>query len=159
MDDKQIKKDRLRYTKNTTSSGLAIIAIVLNVLSFVSIYKSDVGNYYYTWLTGISIIYNLLFMLTVFLCSEGVKSYKMGYSVLLMAVGAIQFVRIFIIPLKASQAMVKISGEESVVMGPAQHNRILIYLISSGVICIAAGVIGVIKTWKLKTYLHEIDAE
>ena len=159
MDDKQIKKDRLRYTKNTTSSGLALLAIVLNVFYFVSIYKSDVGNYYYTWLTGVSIIYNLLFMLTVFLCSEGVKSYKTGYAVTLLIVGALQFVRIRIIPAKAAAAVVKLSGEEIQVMGTAQHTRIIIYLAASGSLCILAGIIGIIRTRTLNSYLKEIESK
>ena len=62
-----IKKDRLRFTKNVLSSNLTLLAIVFNALYFVSIYKSDVGSYYYTWMIGISVVYNLLFMLAAFL--------------------------------------------------------------------------------------------
>ena len=39
MDDQNIKVDRMRYSKNTQSSRLALLAIVLDVLFFVSIYK------------------------------------------------------------------------------------------------------------------------
>lgn len=159
MTDKQIKKDRLRYTKNTTSSTLALIAIVLNVLYFVSVYRSDVGDYYYSWLTGTSIIYNLLFMLTVFLCSEGVKNYKLSYSAVLIIVGALQFVRTQIIPKKAAEAVVKLSGEEIAVMGEKQHMWILIFLVSSGIICITAGIIGIVKTLTLNRYLREIESQ
>ena len=45
MNEENIKLDRMRYTKNTTSSRLAILAIVFDVLFFISLYKSDVGNY------------------------------------------------------------------------------------------------------------------
>ena len=48
MDAKTIKKDRLRYTKNKLSANLAYLAIVFDVLYFVSIYSSDVDTYYYT---------------------------------------------------------------------------------------------------------------
>ena len=47
MDEqRRISLDRMRYTKNTLSSSLALCAIVFNVLYFVSIYESDVGSWY-----------------------------------------------------------------------------------------------------------------
>ena len=80
MNEEQlIQRDRMRFTKNTLSSGLALLAILFNVLYFVSIYKSDVGSYYYNILMGASVLYNLIFMLVVFLSSEGVKSYKAAF--------------------------------------------------------------------------------
>ena len=72
--DALVKKDRLRFTKNKLSSSLTLLAIVFNALYFVCIYKSDVGSYYYQYMMGISVVYNLLFMLIAFLASEGVKS-------------------------------------------------------------------------------------
>ena len=65
-DDLTVKRDRMRYTKDTVSSRLVLLAIVLDALYFISIYKSDVGNYFYTWVIGASIIYNLLFLLFAF---------------------------------------------------------------------------------------------
>ncbi len=59
-DDRSVQLDRMRYTKNTASSRLALLAIVFDVLFFISIYKSDVGTYYYTATIGGSIIYNLV---------------------------------------------------------------------------------------------------
>ena len=58
-----IKRDRLRYTKNKLSANLTLLAIILNALYFVSIYKSDVGSFYYNYLIGISVVYKLLFLL------------------------------------------------------------------------------------------------
>lgn len=159
MDEKQIRRDRLRYSKNKTSSGLALLAIVLNVFYFVSIYRTDIGNYYYTWLTGVSIIFNLVFMLTVFLCSEGVKNYHIGYSVTLIVVGIIQFVRTQIIPKRAFEAVVTLADEETKVMSAAQHTRIIIYLTASGALLIIAGVIGIIKTCELRAYQKELEAK
>ena len=159
MDEKQIRRDRLRYSKNKTSSGLALLAIVLNVFYFVSIYRTDIGNYYYTWLTGVSIIFNLVFMLTVFLCSEGVKNYHIGYSVTLIIVGVIQFVRTQIIPKRAFEAVVTLADEETKVMSAAQHTRIIIYLTASGAFLIIAGIIGIIKTCELRAYQKELEAK
>lgn len=88
--DKSIKVDRMRYTKNKFSSNLALLAIIFDVFYFVSIYKSDVSNYYYTLVIGASIIYNLAFMLAAFLASEGVKSYGEKYCYLLIVLGVLQ---------------------------------------------------------------------
>ena len=98
-DKKTIQLDRMRYTKNTFSSRMVYLAILFDVFYFVSIYESDVGNWYYTWLIGISIVYNLVFMLISFLASEGVKNYKTGYGYLLLGLGVGQIARIFILPM------------------------------------------------------------
>ena len=63
QNDLFIKRDRMRYTKDSFSSGLVLLAIVFNVLYFVSIYQTDVGRYYYNWVIGASVVYNLLFLL------------------------------------------------------------------------------------------------
>ena len=158
-DDALIKKDRLRYTKNKLSANLTLLAIVFNALYFVSIYKSDVGSYYYKLIIGISIVYNLLFMLFAFLSSEGVKSYKLGYSFVLAALGCGQIIRIFILPLSAKAAVVALSGEEQVVMGGGQFVRVCIFLVASAALCIAAGAIAFIKTRTLTAYRAELSGK
>lgn len=159
MDEKQIRKDRLRFTKNKTSSSLALVAILINIFYFVSIYKSDVQSYYYTWLTGVSIIYNLLFMLSVFLCSEGVKNYKMGYSVAMIVIGALQLVRTAIIPAKAHAAVVTVNDVETLVMSSKQYLYVVTLLIASGVVLIIGGIIGIIKTHTLESYIKELESK
>ena len=62
-DENLIRRDRMRFIKNSQSANLCYLAILLNVFYFVSIYKSDVGTYYYNILIGVSIVYNLIFML------------------------------------------------------------------------------------------------
>ena len=156
-EDQVIRKDRMRYTKNSLSSGLALIAILANVFYFVSIYKSDVGSYYYKLIIGASILYNLLFMLVVFLSSEGVKGYKMGYAYALLVIGALQIVRIFILPLSAHNATVMINQQETVVMQNAQFIRVIFYLCVSAACCIAAGIIAIIKTRALNAHLAELN--
>ena len=94
--DLYIKRDRMRYTKDSLSSGLVLLSIVFNVLYFVSIYKSDVARYYYTWKIGVSIVYNLLFLLIAFLASQGVKSRKTGYETTLLVLGGIAAVLVLI---------------------------------------------------------------
>ncbi len=151
-----VKKDRLRYTKNKTSSTLAIIAIVFNVLYFVSLYSSDVGNYYYKMITGLSVVYNLLFMLITFLCSEGVKAYNINHAYILLGVGAMQIVRIFYIPMKAHSTLIALDGAERLVMDDGQFIWIVICLVASAVACIAGGIVGIIKTKTLENYNKEL---
>ncbi|MBQ0125082.1 MAG: hypothetical protein KBS59_02010 [Clostridiales bacterium] len=158
-EDKLTRRDRMRYTKNSLSSALALLAILFNVFFFVSIYKTDVGSYYYKAIIGISIIYNLLYMLCVFLCSEGVKNYNKSYSYVLIIVGAVQIVRMFIIPKAAHSATVILGETETVVMGNAQYARVIIYLLLSAALCIGAGIIGLLKSHALTEHMKSLDGQ
>ncbi len=155
MDAKTIKKDRLRYTKNKLSANLAYLAILFDVLYFVSIYSSDVDTYYYTITIGFSVLYNLVFLLTAFLSSEGVKNYKKNYSWIIMVVGVLQFVRILGIPRMAHSTVLTLDGVETVVMGDKQFLWVVICLVVSGVACIASGIAGIYKATTLENYMKE----
>ena len=135
-----IKRDRMRFTKDKMSANLVIMAIVFDCLYFVSIYQTDVGSYYYTWVIGASIIYNLLFLLTAFLASEGVKNRKTGYTGLLIGIGVMQIVRIFYLPAKAHAATVVVSGTELPAMGNGQYFYVVACLAVSAACCIVAAV-------------------
>ena len=153
-EDRTTLLDRMRYTKNTASSRMALLAIVFDVLFFISLYKSDVGTYYYTALIGASIIYNLVFMLVAFLCSEGVKNYKPTYSWAMIVLGIIQIVRIFIIPVNAHSAQV--SGQP--VMGDAQFIRMIIYLTASAACLFAGAVVNTKKSRALSRHISSLEA-
>ena len=146
--------DRMRYTKNTASSRLALLAIVFDILFFISIYKSDVGTYYYTILIGASILYNLVFLLITFLCSEGVKSYRTGYSWVMICLGIIQIIRIFILPADAHRTVV--SG--MAVMGAGQFIRVVIYLAASAVCLFAGAIVNIKKSRALAKYTASLQA-
>jgi len=105
-----IKKDRLRYTNNKASANLTYLAILFNVLYFVSIYQSDVNNYYYTITIGLSVLCNLVFLLIAFLSSEGLKNYKLNYAYVIIALGLLQILRIFGIPSMAHSTLTVVSG-------------------------------------------------
>ena len=120
MDKAEIKKDRLRYTKNKASANLTYLAIVFNVLYFVSIYSSDVNNYYYTITIGVSVVYNLVFLLIAFLSSEGLKNYKLSYAYTIIAVGIMQVVRIIGIPKSAHSTLTIVNEVEVLVMDDKQ---------------------------------------
>ncbi len=152
-----VKKDRLRFTKNKFSANMTLLSIVFNAMYFVSIYKSNVGSYYYNYMMGISVIYNLVFMLAAFLSSEGVKSYKMGYSYLLILIGLGQIARVFIIPMKAHDTMILLSEVEEKVMNDTQFWWVTGCLAASAVCCMIAGIVGIAKTTTLNSYQKELD--
>ena len=158
-DEREVKLDRLRYTKNVASSRLAILAILFDVFFFVSLYKSDVGSYYYNILIGASILYNLIFMLAAFLASEGVKNYKPAFSYLLIALGLIQVARIFILPMRAHAATVTIKGVTSQVMGDAQFVRVVLYLTVSAGCCLAGAVINLRKSRALAAHIASLQGQ
>ena len=153
-DDRSVQLDRMRYTKNTTSSRLALLAIVFDVLFFISIYKSDVGTYYYTATTGGSIIYNLVFLLAAFLCSEGVKKYQTVYSWVMIVLGILQIARIFIIPMDAHRTIIN----SEPVMGNAQFIFTVVCLALSAACLFAGAVINLKKSRALSAHLASLQA-
>ncbi len=155
--DALIKKDRLRFTKNKLSANLTYLAIVVNALYFVSIYSKDVGTYYYKWLIGISVLYNLIFMLVAFLASEGVKGYKLSYGYVLLGLGIGQIIRIFVIPMSAHTDTIKIGEIEELVMDSGQFILVTVYLIVSAALCFIAGAVAIIKTTTLRSYEAELE--
>ena len=158
-EEKRIRLDRMRYTKNSLSASLTYLAILFDVLYFVSIYESDVGSWYYKILIGASVVYNLLFMLITFLSSEGVKNYKLGYGFTLIVMGALQVGRIFILPMQAVNATVNIKKISYPVMEQSQFIYVAVMLCLSAACAILAGVIAVVRTKKLSSYNKALAAQ
>ena len=169
----KIADDRMRFPKNTTSSRLALLAIVFDVLYFISIYKSDVGTYYYNIMIGASVVYNLIFLLATFLCSEGVKNYKRSYSKLMIVLGILQIARIFILPASAHSTVVgepiesiwqvfNVSIPVSVantVMSDGQFIRVSIYLVLSAICLFASAVINNKKSSALEAHIANLGLD
>lgn len=156
MNERSVRLDRMRYTKNTASSRLALLAIVFDVLYFVGLYRINV-DYYYTLMMGASILYNLVFMLAAFLSSEGVKNYKQGYSLVLCALGAIQIARIFILPVRAHATAVTAGGAEIMAMSDAQFTRAVIELVASAVCLFASAAVNLKKSRALKAHVAGLE--
>lgn len=156
-DEQMIRKDRMRYSKNTASSNLAILAILFDVLYFVSIYQSDVGTYYYRLIIGASILYNLVFMLAAFLSSEGIKNYNIHYAYLLAALGVGQVARIFILPMQAHSALVTVQGVDVVAMQNGQFTYVVACLAASAICCFGSAVIGFVRSRTLTEYLATLE--
>jgi hypothetical protein len=118
-----------------------------------------VGTYYYNILIGISIVYNLIFMLAVFLSSESVKNYDKKYSYVLAVVGVLQIARIFIIPMRAHNAKIMVNNAEVLVMHSGQFMRVCIYLIISAVCLLAAAAINYKKCAELSEHMKAIGVQ
>ena len=160
-EEEYIRKDRMRFTKNSLASTLAIVSIVFDVLYFLNIYSSDVhnnvGNFYYQIRIGASIILNLLFMLAAFLSSEGIKNYKSEYGYVMIVLGIIQVVRIFILPMQAHAAEITVAGVTSKVMGDAQFITVIIYLVLSAVAMFAGAYIGIKRSKELEAHMASLN--
>jgi hypothetical protein len=157
-EEKTIRLDRMRYTKNSAASGLALLAILFDVFYFISIYESNVGSWYYNILIGASILYNLVFMLAAFLSSEGIKNYKIGYSYAMIVLGILQIVRIFIYPVRAHAATVTIQEQAVTVMESRQFTFCVIWLTASAACLIAGAVIGMIRSRALQAHIATLNA-
>ena len=151
-----IKKDRMRFIKNKLPANLALLAILFDVFYFVSIYQSDVRDYYYTIMIGASILYNLVFMLACFLSSEGIKNYKLGYAWLLAGLGIGQIVRIFVLPAQAHATELKKVGR---VMADGQYTFVVVCLVVYAVCCLAAALIGGYRSVVLKQYQATLETK
>ncbi len=161
IDDNLISKDRMRYIKNKFSSNLCIIAILFDVFFFVSIYKIniDTSKNYYNILIGASIVYNLVFMLLAFLSCESVKNYDEKKCWMMVALGVLQIVRIFILPLKYHTSTVTIQSVQTAVMGSSQFMRCIIYLLISGACLLLGAVVGIKRSRTLKAYIATLGEE
>ena len=159
-DKKQMRLDRMRYTKNTLCSNMAILAIVANVLYFVIMYKIN-NKAMYELMMGASVVTNLLFLLFVYLCSEGVKNYNVNYAIMMIVIGVIDIVRIFIWPLKLHNTETKIllpGGEPIIttVLNDTQFALVIVCLVTASALLIAGGIIGVIRGKQLAAYKESL---
>lgn len=158
-EEKLIQRDRMRFVKNTMCSNLCYLALLFDVFYFVLLYRSDVGTYYYTIQIGASIVYNLLFLLIVFLASEEVKNYNKTYSFILLAVGAMQIVRIFAIPMAAHAATIVVDGAEVAVMQDFQFMKSIIYLVVSAICLIVSAVVNIIRCNTLEEHNKYLESQ
>lgn len=152
-----IKRDRMRYTKDKLSANLIMLAIVLDCIYFVAVYQTDVENYYYNWVIGASIVYNLLFLLTAFLASEGVKNRRTGYTALLVLLGVMQIVRVFYLPAKAHSTVITVGGVDVLAMSDGKYMLCVACLAVSGVCCIASAITSYINNKNLAEHMRTIE--
>lgn len=155
--------DRKKYKGDSFPYLLVMLGLVMNVLYFVCVYKINNGVFYQP-IIGVSVIYNLLFMLSVFLCAENLKNYKWKFSVVIIVIGVLQLVRLFIIPpialemIEGMIAEMTAAGqtEEQIAAATASyvgaHLRMIIYLICSCALLVSGAVISIVNSLRLQKY-------
>ena len=156
-EDRLIERDRMRFVKNSACANLCYLALLADVLYFVLLYQQDVSTYYYTIQIGASVVYNLLFMLIVFLASEAVKNYDKKYSIVLLLVGIMQVVRIFVIPTTARNTTIVINEVESAVMSGGTYILTLVFLIVSAAALILSAVLNYSRCTALEAHLKSLE--
>lgn len=149
VSEKTISIEKMKYKTDRLAYTLAILGLLINVLYFSTFYKNN-DNFYYTWKLGISVLYNLVFMLLVFLFAEEVKHYHRAYAVALSIIGVLQIARIFIYPQAAFEASV---------LTPNVHIMLCVYLGISGVLLISSGICSWIKSTILLSFIKSQKQE
>ena len=156
-EDRLIERDRMRFVKNSACANLCYLALLADVFYFVLLYQQDKSTYYYTIQIGASVVYNLLFMLIVFLASEAVKNYDKKYSIVLLLVGVMQVVRIFVIPTRAHNATIVINEVETAVMSGGTYILALVFLIVSAAALVLSAVLNYSRCTALEAHLKSLE--
>lgn len=163
-----IQNDIQRYKKNKLGSMLAILGIVFACVYFMFLYAEiNNGGFYYKWPIAIDVIYNLFFLLFIFLFSEQVKNYDRKMFWVQMAFGVMQIVRIFWLPLAGitETAYVKMVGIEyaegtkyEAVLSTGTFMILAISLACSGACVIASAVIGFFRSKSLEEFNKKLES-
>ena len=167
---KVLKRDTLRYKKNSLPANLALLGLLFNCLYFCILYgfktstMSIDGETQTTWfatiLIGASVILTLVMLLVNFLASEGIKGYKKHFCIVLLVLAVIQIARIFIYPLYVMQhseftvTYFWIRNASNVFLGI----MLVVWLSLSAACLIASAVIGYINCTKLESHLAAIES-
>lgn len=145
-----IQNDIQRYKKNKFGANLALLGLACGCLYFLVLYAQVKNkNYYYNWSIAFDVIYNLFFLLFVFLFSEQVKNYNSKLFPLQLIVGALQIARIFWLPLGGLTA-------EAINWGT--FLAMTIALAASGALIIASGVIGFIRSKSVENFNKKLES-
>jgi hypothetical protein len=89
---------RMRYKNDSRSAQLCYLSIVCDVAYFIAVYASTkiIPD---MWM-GADVILNILFMLIVFWGSEMLKVYDRRWPFIIAALGSVQILRVFWLPIK-----------------------------------------------------------
>ena len=92
-----IQGDILRYKKNKFAASFALLALVFNCLYFTVLYAICTAELYRLAI-GVSVILNLVILLSGFYASEGIKGYNKKFAIVLLVLAVIQIIRVFYYP-------------------------------------------------------------
>lgn len=134
----------MRYQTDKRSSGLCVLAIVFNVIYFLSLYSNNSLNPDFSM--GLDVLYNILFMLFAFLASEKVKTYAKNWSYSTVVGGILQFARIMWMPAHYLKAGTLTQNKWMILAGA---------LALSGACLILAGISCYMNSTLLEKYLEK----
>lgn len=158
-----IQNDIQRYKKNKLASALALLGIAFACIYFMFLYAElDNDDYYYKWPIAIDVIYNLIFMLVIFLCSEQVKNYDRRMFYVQIGLGVMQFVRIFWLPLAGITETVYVDLTKitynGAVLSMGTFAILLIGLAGSGACVIASAIVGFVRSKNLENFNKKLES-
>ena len=153
-----LERDIMRYKKNKLGANLALLGIVFACAYFIVLYAQvKNNNYYYKWSIAFDVIYNLFFLLFVFLFSEQVKNYNRKMFIVQLIVGFLQIARIFWLPLEGI-LNTYVSGAESVtVISVPTFVCMTVFLALSGVFVISSAIIGYIRSKEVEMFTAQLE--
>ena len=107
------------------------------------------NNFYYTWAIAFDVIYNLFFLLFVFLFSEQVKNYNRKMFPMQLILGLLQFARIFWLPFTGVQA-------NAITIGA--FIAMAVFLAASGACIIASAIVGFIRSKSVSDFTKKVES-
>lgn len=152
LNKRDIETDIMKYKNNKASFLLCILAIILDVIMFLSFYEttSCVPNFE----MGIDLIVNVLFLLACFLGAEKNKVYDKKWAIILFIIAGLQILRIFWIPTKYFNIWLK---DNKLGLSMAKYIFTNIMLILSSVSLVFSGVITLFKHKRLEDYNNKFE--
>ena len=157
-----IKDDIQRYKKNKLGANLALLGIAFCCIYFAVLYSQvDNKNYYYKWPIVVDVVYNLFFMLFVFLFSEQVKNYNRKMFWFQIALGVLQIVRIFWLPLAGVSNTLYPKLTKAIyggkILTSGSFITMVVGLAGSGACVLASALIGLIRTLSYEKFNKKLE--
>lgn len=155
---KIIQNDIMQYKTNKLPATLALLSIVFNCLYFCLLYGFG-SPWFATWKIGFSVVLTLVTLLFTFLASEGIKNYDKKYTIFLLVIAAVTFVRIFGMPLEALKADSTVLETRyfGVDLSPALCYTFLVVWLAASVAClVASAVLGYINCLRYESHKKKL---
>ena len=135
--------EKKKYKNDTFAYIFVLLGIVFNCFAFIKLYEQN-SQFFYDYRMAFSVLFNLIFMLAVFLTAENVKKYHRSYAIVAVVIGALQFLRIFEYVKDAYTAEV---------IAKNIYMYIVVFYGLSGVSLVIGGVAGFINSTILKRFV------
>lgn len=128
----------LRYRNNKMAFNLCMLAIALQCVAFIYLYRSLQWTPQFN--TGLDIIINIVFLLVVFLASEKVKTYHVKWGIALIIIGAINSLRLltYVFPTFVGEQGIIIE-QGNFITGVVSYILVEVALTISGIVTIIRG--------------------